>query len=67
MKKEFKTYDKIVLDKLRAIQPATMKQWAAALGYDNVQSVYHNIRKNRDKLKRSNTRPYKYSVVEVKK
>ena len=39
-KKPLKTYDEIVLDVLREIEPATLKQLSKALDYKNSKNIW---------------------------
>lgn len=62
-----KTFEDIALDKLREIQPATNKEWAAACGYDSTQAFYHTFNKLRKSgmvRKAGLTRPTKWEVHE---
>ena len=62
-----KTYDQIVVDTLKGIEPATMKELSEALGYKTTQACFHqmkNLIKNRKILRETTKRPYKYKVNE---
>lgn len=66
-KKAFKTYDEMVVDKLREIEPATLKQLANALGNKSSNTIYMMMKRlvNEelviiDIIKK----PYQYTVKE---
>jgi len=64
-----KTYDEIVLDKIKENQPITANQLAIELGYINSNSIWaymNKLVKNELILKDSTHKPYKYTVNEVK-
>jgi Mn-dependent DtxR family transcriptional regulator len=68
-KKNFRTYDEIVVDKLREIEPATIKQISKALGNKNPQSLWSMLKRLcREELIFVDIthKPYKYAVKEVK-
>ena len=65
----FKTYDAFVVDALREIEPATQKQIAKRLGNKNPQAIWAMLKRMcREELIFVDIRskPYKYSVKEVK-
>ena len=65
----FKTYDAYVVDKLREIEPATIKQLARVLGNKNSQSLWIMLKRLcREELIFVDIthKPYKYAVKEVK-
>ena len=62
-----KTYDEIVVDKLREIEPATIKQIAEILGNKNPQSIWRMLKRMcREELIYVDItkRPYKYTAKE---
>lgn len=62
-----KTYDQIVCDKLKEIQPATMKELAKALDYKTAQAFWYQLKQlvNCEKIIKDTTKkPYKYKVNE---
>ena len=64
-----KTYDDMVLDKIKENQPITAKKLAIELGYINSNSIWaymNKLVKNELILKDSTHKPYKYIVNEVK-
>ena len=64
-----KTYDEIVLDKIKENQPITANQLAIELGYINSNSIWaymNKLVKDNQILKDSTHKPYKYTVNEVK-
>lgn len=67
-KKSFKTYDEIVVDKLREIEPATIKRLAKALDQNHKSLWYLLKRLCREELIYVDIRnkPYLYSVKEAK-
>ena len=63
-----KTYDDMVLDKIKENQPITAKKLALELGYTNSNSIWsymNKLIKNELILKDSTHKPYKYTVNEV--
>ena len=44
-KKKQGTYDQIVVDTLREIEPATIKQLGKALGYETPQNIWHMLKR----------------------
>ncbi|BDI54920.1 MAG: DNA-binding protein containing wHTH domain [Thorarchaeia virus VerdaV2] len=66
-KKVFKTYDEIIVDKLREIEPATLKQLARAMNHACTQSLWTMLKRLcRDELIYVDitSKPYKYSIKE---
>ncbi len=65
--KVFRTYDQIVIDTLREIEPATLKQLAFALNDNNTQSTWYLLKKlvKEDLIIIDiRNKPYKYTVKE---
>lgn len=65
----FKTYDEFVIDKLREIEPATIKQIANALGIKNSNSIWRMLKRmcGEERIYVDITnKPYIYRVKEVK-
>lgn len=65
-KKAFKTYDEIVVDKLREIEPATLKQLAKVLDQSH-QGLWSMLKRMcREELIYVDitSKPYKYAVKE---
>ena len=63
-----KTYDEIVLDKIKENQPITANQLAIELGYINSNSIWaymNKLVKDNQILKDSTHKPYQYTVNEV--
>ena len=66
-KKKQRTYDQIVVDTLREIEPATVKQLAKALNYEKSQSIWFMLKRLcREELIYVDIRskPYRYTVKE---
>jgi Mn-dependent DtxR family transcriptional regulator len=64
-KRNFRTYDEIVVDELREIEPATIKQIAKVLDNKNPQSLWHMLKrlcKEELIFVDITYRPFKYSV-----
>ena len=66
-----KTFEEMVIDKLREIEPATQKEWALAMDYTikNVKSFWIHIQKCKKLglVKVDTTsQPYKYKVNKEK-
>lgn len=65
--KAFRTYDEMVVDKLREIEPATIKQIAHALGNKSSNAIWTLVKRLcSEELIYVNAinKPYKYSVKE---
>lgn len=66
-KRNFRTYDEIVVDAIRQIEPATAKQIARVLGNKNSQSCWAMLKRLcKEELIYVNItcRPYKYHTKE---
>lgn len=66
-KNNFRTWDEMVVDKLREIEPATLKQLAKAMNHACTQSFWIMLKRLcRDELIYVDitNKPYKYSVKE---
>jgi len=64
-----KTYDEIIIDELRKIEPTTIKKLAKALGYNSGNAFWYQLKKLVEKgavIKDTTKRPYKYTVKEVR-
>ena len=58
-----KTYDQIVIDTLKGIEPATYKQLSELLGYKTPQACFHlmkNLVKSGKIIKDTTKKPYQY-------
>jgi len=67
MKEKFSTYDEMIVDKLREIEPATLKQLAKAMNHACHQSFWIMLRRIcREELIYVDitSKPYKYAVKE---
>ena len=67
LSKVFRTYDQMVIDKLREIEPATIKQIAHALDYKGSQNIYLLMKKFVSQelvIIDIRNKPYKYTVKE---
>lgn len=63
-----KTFEQIVIDKLKEIEPATQKEWASAMGY-TTKNFWYIIKKLKklDLVEIDTSRqPYRYKVNEEK-
>lgn len=66
-KNAFRTYDEMVVDKLREIEPASIKQMAHALGHKGSQNIYTLMKKLVSQeliIIDIRNKPYQYTVKE---
>ncbi len=66
-KANFRTWDQMVIDKLREIEPATLKQLAKALDYKSSQTIFLLLKKLVSKelvIIDIRNKPYRYTVKE---
>ncbi len=62
-----KTYDQMVIDKLKEIQPTTMKHLSEELGYKTTKACYHLMKgllKSGKIVRDITKKPYQYKVNE---
>ena len=63
-----KTYDQMIIDTLKGIEPATMRKLSEVLGYNTVQACFNQMKQLVEKgkiIKDTTKRPYLYRTNEV--